>query len=84
MQTKKQLQGLVGISNMPQTNVYSGELFLAQVPSRNSQDIPVNRNEMRSLRVLQLKHVPIFQQLCIEEVLFYKSASNWWVEAYAS
>ncbi|CAM9162391.1 unnamed protein product [Ectocarpus sp. 12 AP-2014] len=33
----------------------------------------------RVLRVLQLKHVPIFQQLCIEEVLFYKTTSNWLV-----
>ncbi|CAM9579254.1 unnamed protein product, partial [Hapterophycus canaliculatus] len=31
----------------------------------------------RVLRVLRLKHVPIFQQLCIEEALFYKSTSNW-------
>eukprot|EP00903_Cladosiphon_okamuranus_P015962 g14744.t1 len=31
----------------------------------------------RVLRVLRLKHVPIFQQLCIEEALFYKTTSNW-------
>ncbi|CAM9991783.1 unnamed protein product [Pylaiella littoralis] len=31
----------------------------------------------RVLRVLRLKHVPIFQQLCIEEALFYNTSSNW-------
>ncbi|CAM9770159.1 unnamed protein product [Choristocarpus tenellus] len=33
--------------------------------------------EARVLRAIRFKRLPIFQQLCIEEALFYRTDDNW-------